>query len=172
MGIFSIRRVFWTHMENNQRIKSIAQCGFLNFQFLSSSPTLDKGRERLEEQMIIMIKKLSKLKTEKIWDKRWRWCWWCWANPRENLPIRRDRSKLRAKDWVRVPWQEFGTKYLTCVLIRVAGLCGGKGAPAEKFRLGRKFLAWTYAILSWIEICCDLRTFFLEIFGQRKCLFG
>ena len=36
---------------------------------------------------------------------------------------------------------------------------GARVAPAEKFGLGRRFLARTYAILSRIKICCDLRTF-------------
>ena len=70
-----------------------------------------------------------KPKREKISIRRW---WWCWANPRENLPIRRDRSKLRAKDWVWAPWQEFGTKYLTCVLIRVAEVVRVQGGPRRK----------------------------------------
>ena len=48
---------------------------------------------------------------------------------------------------------------------------GARVAPAEKFGPGRKFYARTYAILSRIKICRDLRTF-LEIFGQKKCLFG
>ena len=48
---------------------------------------------------------------------------------------------------------------------------GAQRAPAKKFGLGRKFLARTYAILSRIKNCCNLRTFF-EIFGQKKCLFG
>ena len=49
---------------------------------------------------------------------------------------------------------------------------GARVAPAEKFGLGRKFYAWTYAILSQIKICRDLRSFFLEIFGHKKYLFG
>ena len=36
---------------------------------------------------------------------------------------------------------------------------GARGAPAAKFGLGRKFLAQTYAILSRIKICRNLRTF-------------
>jgi len=48
---------------------------------------------------------------------------------------------------------------------------GARVAPAEKFGLGRKFLARTYAILSRIKICCNLRTFWRPL-GKRKCLFG
>ena len=44
-------------------------------------------------------------------------------------------------------------------------------APAEKFGLGRKFEARTYAILSQIKIFWRF-THFLEIFGQKKCLLG
>ena len=47
---------------------------------------------------------------------------------------------------------------------------GARVAPAKKFGLRRKFLARIYAILSRIKICRD--THFLEIFGQKKCLFG
>ena len=36
---------------------------------------------------------------------------------------------------------------------------GAGGAPAEKFGLGRKFEARTYAVLSRIKVCRDLRTF-------------
>ena len=46
-------------------------------------------------------------------------------------------------------------------------LRGGTGGPAEKFGLGRKFQARTYAILSRIKICCDLRTFFLRSLGKK-----
>ena len=48
---------------------------------------------------------------------------------------------------------------------------GARVAPAEKFGLGRKFYAWTYAILSQIKICRDLRTFWRSL-GKKKCLFG
>ena len=37
--------------------------------------------------------------------------------------------------------------------------CGKVSELAEKFGLGRKFEAPTYAILSLIKICSDLRTF-------------
>ena len=42
---------------------------------------------------------------------------------------------------------------------------GARGAPAEKFGLGRKFQARTYAILSRIKICRDLRTFFGDLWA-------
>ena len=46
---------------------------------------------------------------------------------------------------------------------------GARVAPAEKFGLGRKFEARTYAILSRIKICRDLRTFWRSL-GKKKCL--
>ena len=44
---------------------------------------------------------------------------------------------------------------------------GARVAPAKKFRLGRKFEARTYAILSQIKICRDLRTFFWDIWAKK-----
>ena len=44
---------------------------------------------------------------------------------------------------------------------------GARVAPAEKFGLGRKFLARTYAILSQIKICRDLRTFFGDLWAKQ-----
>ena len=55
---------------------------------------------------------------------------------------------------------------------------GARVAPAEEFGLGRKFLARTYAILSRIEICRDLRTFWRSLvkksafLGQKQCFLG
>ena len=55
---------------------------------------------------------------------------------------------------------------------------GGTWAPAEKFGLRRKFEARTYAILSGINICRDLRTFFRSLgkksafLGQKQCFLG
>ena len=44
---------------------------------------------------------------------------------------------------------------------------GARVAPAEKFELGRKFLARTYAILSQIKICRNLRIFFWRSLGKK-----
>ena len=57
-------------------------------------------------------------------------------------------------------------------------LCGARGAPAKKFGLGRKFYARTYAILSRIKICRNLRTFWRSLgkksafLGQKQCFLG
>ena len=48
---------------------------------------------------------------------------------------------------------------------------GARVGPAEKFGLGRKFLAWTYAILSQIKICRDLRTFWRSL-GKKSAFLG
>ena len=44
---------------------------------------------------------------------------------------------------------------------------GARGAPAEKFGLGQKFYAQTYAILSRIKICRHLRTFFGDLWAKK-----
>ena len=49
---------------------------------------------------------------------------------------------------------------------------GARVAPAEKFGLRRKFQARTYAILSRIKICGDLRTFFLRSLGIKSAFWG
>ena len=48
---------------------------------------------------------------------------------------------------------------------------GARAVPAEKFGLGRKFQAWTYAILSRIKICRDLRTFWRSL-GKKSAFLG
>ena len=49
---------------------------------------------------------------------------------------------------------------------------GARVAPAENFGLRRKFEARTYAILSRIKICRDLRTFFLRSLGIKSACLG
>ena len=55
---------------------------------------------------------------------------------------------------------------------------GARVADAKKFGLGQKFYARTYAILSRIKICRDLRTFWRSLgkksafLGQKQCFLG
>ena len=57
-------------------------------------------------------------------------------------------------------------------LIRQGGrsCTGVRVAPAEKFGLGRKFWAQTYALLSQIQICRNLRTFWRSL-GKKSYMY-
>ena len=122
--------------------------------FSSEVSVLKERYQQLGESRVCKIHSFKKYSCWKYLLKRLRRL----AAPQSGrLLIFSDFRQLRWRRYVAPPgWQK---------------LCGGTGGPRRKVRTRTKILSLTYAILSRIKICRDLRTFWRSL-GKKKCFLG